>query len=451
MDCISTKMIITNNCKDAWYYKELVAGIKRKYAHTAFTCQLDITQQIFSLILLSLRVTRIIFPLRSGESAIVFLHLFPLMKQLLWFEIINIEIVLRMSDRSVLTMTTILAGMQDLLLVLKSAKDGMWKVHESLVGSHLQSIAFDPNNSQYAYCGTYGRGLWKTVDGGQNWYQIGNGHISSPNVTSVSVSPLEARGHGLNVVYAGTEPSEFYKSNDGGESWERMFGLNKLSSSQLWSFPPRPWTHHVRWIEPDANSAGYVFVAIEAGALIQSRDGGRTWIDKVNHGPYDSHTLATHRKARKRLYSSAGDGYFESYDYGETWNRPMNGLRHHYLYGLGVDSENPQTVIVSASLGAWQAHYGGQDAESVVYRRSDDNGEEWKIVSKGLPEPEGTMVAIIAENPKKAEEFYLASNRGIFCSTDSGVSWEALDISWPNKYLSQHAWSLAIQEEEEEG
>ena len=46
-----------------------------------------------------------------------------------------------------------------------------------------------------------------------------------------------------------------------------------LPSSASWSFPPRPWTHHVRWIEPDENNLDYVFVAIEAGALVQSHDG----------------------------------------------------------------------------------------------------------------------------------------------------------------------------------
>jgi photosystem II stability/assembly factor-like uncharacterized protein len=352
-----------------------------------------------------------------------------------------------MCVRSVLIMTMILVGMQDSLLALKSSKVG-WKIHESLVGTRPESIAFDPRNASRAYCGTSGRGLWKTDDRGQNWEQIGKGRISSPNVTSVSVSPLEAGNDGFNVVYVGTEPSEFYRSNDGGQSWERMFGLNNLSSSQSWSFPPRPWTHHVRWIEPDVNNPAYVFVAIEAGALVQSRDGGRTWIDRIKQGPYDTHTLATHRKAPKRLYSSAGDGYFESFDYGESWNRPIAGLRHRYLYGLGVDSEDPQIVIVSASSGAWQAHYTGQDTESFIYRRSDDDGE-WKLVSKGLPEPNGTTVAILAANSKNAGEFYAVSNRGIFCSTDSGVSWKALDVSWPKEYLSKHAWSIAIEEEEE--
>jgi photosystem II stability/assembly factor-like uncharacterized protein len=342
-------------------------------------------------------------------------------------------------------MTTILAGMQNSLLVLRSSKAG-WKAHESLMGTHPESIAFDPVNPSTAYCGTFGGGIWKTADGGQNWDKIGKDFISSTNVTSVSVSPLERGTEGSNVVYAGTEPSEFYRSNDGGHSWERMISLNNLSSSQSWSFPPRPWTHHVRWIEPDVNSPGYVFVAIEAGALVQSRDGGRTWIDRVKQGPYDTHTLATHRKAPKRLYSSAGDGYFESFDYGETWNKPITGLKHHYLYGLGVDSQDPQTVIVSASSGAWQAHY-AEDAKSFIYRRSEDTSGQWELISKGVPEPGGTMIAILVASSKNAGEFYAVSNRGIFCSNDSGISWKALDIPWPREYHSQHPWSLAIEEE----
>ena len=38
---------------------------------------------------------------------------------------------------------------------------------------------------------------------------------------------------------------------------------------------PRRWTNHVCWIEPDATNPNYLFVAIETGALVHSRDGGR--------------------------------------------------------------------------------------------------------------------------------------------------------------------------------
>ena len=348
-------------------------------------------------------------------------------------------------------MTTMMAAMQDLLLVLESSySNSRWKIQECLKGTHPQALAFDTQNTNRAYCGTFGNGLWKTEDRGQTWDSIANNAFCSSNVMSVSVSPLEFGDLGFNKIYVGTEPSAFYSSNDGGESWHKMEALNNLASSSSWSFPPRPWTHHVRWIESDATNPGYVFVAIEAGALVQSHDGGRTWIDTVDQGPYDTHTLATHKKAPKRLYSSAGDGYFESFDYGKSWNKPMNGLRHHpYLYGLAVDSGDPQSIIVSAALGPWKAHR-REAAESLVYRRrSEDDKEDdrWKVVN-GLPDLNGTMVSILAANPKIAGEIYALNNRGIFCSSDSGISWRSIDIPlWPKEYLSQHPWALAIGEE----
>ena len=351
-------------------------------------------------------------------------------------------------------MATIIAAMQDSILTLESSKTG-WKTQEFLKGTSPQCIAFDPRNSNRAYCGTFGDGLWKTDDGGQTWNRIGKVSISSKDIMSVAVSRhhLKRENNEFNTVYVGTEPTALYRSDDGGESWEKMSALNNLKSSTSWSFPPRPWTSHVRWIEPDVNNPDYVFAAIEAGALVQSHDGGKTWIDRVEGGPYDTHTMATHQKVPKRIYSSAGDGYFESFDYGESWKRTTVGLKHHYLAGLAVDSGDPQNVVVSASPSAWQAH-SIEDAESFVYRRSlegkeddDENSEVWRPVTNGLPEPSGTIISILAANPKVAGEFYAINNRGIFCSTDSGNSWKMLDgIAWPKQYLSQHPRALVVRE-----
>jgi hypothetical protein len=62
----------------------------------------------------------------------------------------------------------------------------------------------------------------------------------------------------------------------------------------------------------------------------------------------------------------------------------MEGLGHHYLYGLAVDSGDPQNVIVSASMDPSNA-YSVEDAESSVYRRGED-GKKWEPISNGLPE-----------------------------------------------------------------
>ena len=326
-----------------------------------------------------------------------------------------------------MTMTTIIAAMQDSILTLESSKTG-WKTKESLKGSSPQCIAFDPIKPNRAYCGIFGNGLWKTDNAGESWDNIGK-EVISKDVMSVAVSHHHLKRGPFNIVYVGTEPTSLYRSDDGGISWEKMSALNNLKSSTSWSFPPRPWTSHVRWIEPDVNNPDYVFAAIEAGALVQSHDGGKTWIDKVEGGPYDTHTLATHKKIPGQLYSAAGDGYFESYDYGQTWKRRAAGLKHHYLAGLAVDSGDPQNIIASASHSAWQAH-SIEDAESLVYRRSlewekdDKNSEGWKPITNGLPEPSGTIISVLAANPKVEGEFYAINNRGIFYSIDSGNSWK---------------------------
>jgi photosystem II stability/assembly factor-like uncharacterized protein len=339
-------------------------------------------------------------------------------------------------------MTTILVAMQNSILVMNSSNE--YETHEALKGTNPQSIAFDPLNSGRAYCATFGNGLWKTDDDGLTWSNIGKDVISSPYVMSIAVSPLNS-GNKFNKVYAGTEPSALYISNDGGGSWQWMQALNDLPSSKSWSFPPRPWTHHIRWIEPDANDPDYVFAAIEAGALVQSHDGGETWKDRNDEqGPYDTHTLATHSKAPKRLYSSAGDGYFESFDYGETWARPMEGLRHGYLFGIVVDSSDPEVVIVSASNGPSRS-YEAENAETFVYRKDgDDKG--WKTVSIGLPKPRGSTIMSFASNVKAPGEFYAVNNQGLFLSTDSGSAWRKLDTSWPRKYLEQTPLALAIND-----
>ena len=66
----------------------------------------------------------------------------------------------------------------------------------------------------------------------------------------------------------------------------------------------------------------------------------------------------------------------------------------------------------------------------MVYRRSVDNDVgEWKVISNGLPEPRGTIIAMLAAAPKNKGEFYAIKNRGVFCSTDTGLAWRELDVS----------------------
>ncbi len=334
-------------------------------------------------------------------------------------------------------MTSIFVAMENSVLAIHSSKDG-WRSEEHLEGTSPQCIAVDPHHSERVYCGTFEHGLWRSDDLGVSWRKVGNG-IAYSKVMSVAVSPVERIGK-LGVVYAGTEPSSLFRSEDGGKTWEEKTALNRLPSSKSWSFPPRPYTHHIRWIATDPIVPAQLFVAIEAGALVHSRDAGSTWEDRVPDGPFDTHTLVIHPTTRGRIYSSAGDCYYESNDGGLTWHKPRVGLRHYYLYGLAVDPTDPDAIVVSASSGPWSAH-SSTEAESFIYIKTKD--QNWKLVEKGLPEPGGTIISMLTAN--SSGEFYAANNRGVYCSV-AGTVWKKLDIPWPQSYLSQHPWGIALVE-----
>jgi photosystem II stability/assembly factor-like uncharacterized protein len=244
----------------------------------------------------------------------------------------------------------------------------------------------------------------------------------------------------LGIVYAGTEPSAVFRSDTGGDGWVDLAGLRALPSADTWSFPPRPHTHHVRWLEADVSVSDRVFVAIEAGALVRTFDGGRTWRDRVRGGPYDTHTTVTHPLAPGRIYSAAGDGYFESADAGGSWRSPEDGLKHRYLVGVAVDPADPDTVIVSATDGPGSAYW-PRWAKAYSYRRT--GLKRWEKAMSGLPEAKGTTASRFATHAGEPGVIYAANNRGLFRSDDAGRSWKALDLPWPEPGLADGVEALA--------
>lgn len=320
-------------------------------------------------------------------------------------------------------MTTLAIATPECLLIVRPGAAPA--VEQHLKGKSPEPLAVDPGDPAWLYAGTRGDGLWRSQDAGRSWQPVAAG-IPHPKVTAVAVEP--ATGGKPHIVYAGTEPSTLSRSDDGGQSWRELPAILDLPSSSSWSFPPKPDTHHVRWIEVDPHQPGGLFVAIEAGALVRSMDAGESWRDRVPGGPIDTHTAATHPRASGRLYSAAGDGYFESDDGGESWSRPMQGLRHRYLVGVAVEAGDPDTVIVSAASGPSLA-YRPSHAEGYLYRKSA--GGAFELAMNGLPEATGTIASRLCTDPEAAGVFYTANNHGLFRSQDAGQSWRPLDIDWP--------------------
>src|SRR5258708_40282165 len=123
-------------------------------------------------------------------------------------------------------------------------------------------------------------------DAGRSWEPIGDvpfttgkGGIPFGTITAIAVSSAERLGE-YGVVYVGTEPSALFRSEDGGATWKELSAFRELPSASTWSFPPKPATSHVRCITPDLHVARRVFVAVEAGALVRSLNGGAHWEDR---------------------------------------------------------------------------------------------------------------------------------------------------------------------------
>src|SRR6266516_277776 len=146
-----------------------------------------------------------------------------------------------------------------------------WRVELALSESGAQCLAVDPGDPDTLYAGLRGGGVRRSVDGGRSWEDC---RLPEPGVFSLAVRAADG------AVYAGTEPSRLFRSDDRGQSWRELDALLQLPSRPAWSFPPRPWTSHVRWIAPSPYDANLLLVGIELGGLMRSSDGGESWQDR---------------------------------------------------------------------------------------------------------------------------------------------------------------------------
>ncbi|SIS12647.1 beta propeller repeat protein [Natronorubrum thiooxidans] len=334
-------------------------------------------------------------------------------------------------------MPTAYAALRDRLLVCSSAGSSpdAWTTTTRFEGSKLECVAASSDRPERVFVGTFEDGVFRSRTGGESFDRLETDFVSEA-VMSLAVSP-----HDPDVIYAGTEPSRVYRSTDGGDTWTQLTGLTELPSAEEWYFPPRPHTHHVRWLEGDPFDPDRLYVGIEAGAFVLSPDGGETWRERPAGSRRDNHTLATHPHREGRVYTAAGDGYAESDDGGETWSRPQGGLEHTYCWGLAVDPADPEAVIISSARGASSAHT-VERAASYVYRRRGDQSWE-RLDDHGLPMGEGVVRAVF-DTTGEDGDVYALHNRGLFVTADFGDRWERLEIDWGEALETQAPRGLVV-------
>jgi len=285
-----------------------------------------------------------------------------------------------------------------------------WQVDLTARDSGISCLARDPRDPDFLVGGARGGGVWRSSDGGESWERL---DFPQADVFSVTVSGADG------AVYAGCEPSMLFRSRDEGESWEELEALRSIPSAPTWSFPPRPWTSHVRWIAPSPHEAALLLAGIELGGVMRSEDGGTTWSDHRPGAQLDCHCLAWHPESPGRVYEAGGGGAAWSTDGGATWRAADAGRDRHYTWALAVDPDDPDRWWTSVSTGPYAAH-GHRLAEAVLYRWEAEG--PWQPLTQPLDAMPYTLAV--------RDGLLLAgfADGGLWASGDVGASWRELEL-----------------------
>lgn len=244
-----------------------------------------------------------------------------------------------------------------------------------------------PGRPNEYYFGATGGGLWKTIDGGNEWFPVTDGQITSSSIGAVAVAETNP-----DIVYIGggetqlrgsiTQGDGVYKTTDGGKTW-RHLGLKETQAiSRIRVHPTNPNIVYVA-------ALGHVYGDNEERGVFRSKDGGNTW--------------------EKVLYVSDKAGAAD----------------------LIIDRNNPDIIYASTwqvYRKAWKMWGGGPDCKLF---KSLDGGDTWVELSKNPGMPEGPLGKIgITVSPVDSNRLWAiveANEGGVFRSDDGGWTWERVN------------------------
>jgi len=335
------------------------------------------------------------------------------------------------------------------------------------------------------YVGSASGGVWKTTNGGMSWTPVFDNERTA-SIGAVAVAPSSS-----NIVWVGTGEDNnqrsvsygdgVYKSVDGGQTWTNM-GLE--SSQQVGRIRVHPTDPDIVWVA----SAGPMWASGGERGVFKTTDGGKTWKQTLSVDEYtgaadlvldpsdpDVMYAATHQRERRAFNyvgGGPGSGIWKSVDGGETWARLSTGLPTSDMGRIGLDvcmvaPNVVYAVIEGSEHGVYRSDDAGaswrkmSDIQSipwyfgeirvdprdpdtvyhlgVSFQVSHDGGATWERTGRG-PHSDHHALWINPENP---DHLILGNDGGLYVSRDAGDTW---DFS-PNLPVSQF-YAVAVDNAE---
>ncbi len=219
-------------------------------------------------------------------------------------------------------------------------------------------LAMDPANARILYAsfwrvrrtpfslesGGPGSGIYKSVDGGDNWEELTRNEglpQGTIGISGIAVSPTNNRN-----VYAIIEAEDggVFHSRDGGKTWIRVNEDRNLRQ--------RAWYYTRIYADPADEDSLYVLNV----RFHYSKDGGKTFVE-INTPHGDNHDLWIDPADPLRMIEANDGGANVSYDRGETWSVQSNQPTAQF-YRVSTDNDFPYRLL------------GGQQDNSAVRIRS---------------------------------------------------------------------------------
>jgi len=274
----------------------------------------------------------------------------------------------------------------------------------------VTSITIDSNDSKVIYVTTLLDGVWKTIDGGKEWFQI-----LYYQRTTFSCSALDVQN---NILYIGSGGGSvgggIFKSTNSGKNWIKLAIKESIHCLKL-----------------DAQNPWVIYIGTARG-VFKSTDGGENW-KAINSGltKLSISALAIDSQNTQIIYIGTWEqGVFKSIDGGENWVALDKGLLSPRVDSIVIDPTNHQVIYAATSL------YGETLGNGVF--KSIDGGENWVKINKGLT---CLSMCSLAIDSTHTQVIYVGTQgQGVFKSIDGGENWVEI-----NKGLtSLNVDSLAI-------